>query len=131
MARITVTATIEGMEVRDNALMGVATDVILRDTTDSDGFAFPDGTRVNQTGQMRALDLTHGDRITLKAQHLDVYRGAERIATGITDPAAFLASLPDEQRECVTLRLVRPSGVRRVAVEIATVPELPEAAPEG
>ena len=131
MARITVTATIEGIEVRDNALMGVATDVILRDVTESNGFALPDGTRVNQTGQMRALDLTHGDRITLKAQHLDAYDGAERIATDITDAAAFLGSFADERRDGVTLRLVRPSGVRRAVVDLAMIPELPEAAPEG
>jgi hypothetical protein len=131
MARITVTATIERIEVRENALMGIATDIVLCDVTDSDGVALPDGTRVNQTGQMRALDLANGDRITLKAQHLDAYNGAERIATGITAVASFLASLSAERCTGVGLRLVRPSGVRRLPVELAPVAELPAAAPEG
>jgi hypothetical protein len=131
MAHIALTGTVERIEVREDALMGAASDVVLRGVTDGNGTALPDGLRVNHTGQMRRLDLTTGDRIALGGQHLDAYDGTNRCATGIADAAAFLQSLPAERRATVALRLVRPSGVHRLPIELAPAPEQTEAAPEG
>jgi hypothetical protein len=131
MAYIALTGTVERIEVREDALMVAASDVVLRGLTEGDGITLPDGLRVNHTGQMRRLDLTTGDRIGLSGQHLDAYDGTYQIATGITDAPAFLQSLPADRRVTVALRLVRPSGVHRLPIELAPAPEHAEAAPEG
>jgi hypothetical protein len=113
LARIALTATVDRIEARPLTLAGFATDIVLRDATDRSGIRFPDGIRLGQTGRLRALDLMQGDQIALSAQ-LDAYaEGAGRIASGITDPAAFLLTCPESQRALVIFRLIRPSGVRR------------------
>lgn len=112
--RLVLHATVERIEARPLTLAGFATDIVLRDAMTSTGVPLPDGIRLGQTGRLRALDLMHGDQITLTAQ-LDAYvDGAGRIGSGITDPAAFLATRPEPQRPRVVFRLIRPSGVRRV-----------------
>lgn len=114
LARIALTATVDRIEARPLTLAGFATDIVLRDATDRNGIRFPDGIRLGQTGRLRALDLMHGDQIALVGQ-LDAYAvGEGRIASGITDAAAFLISCPESQRAQVIFRLIRPSGVRRV-----------------
>jgi hypothetical protein len=112
--RVALTATVDRVEARPMTLAGFASDIILRDITMSSGVRVPDGLRLGQTGRLRALDLMHGDQITLAAQ-LDAYaEGKGRIGSGITDPAKFLATCPEGQRARVTFRLIRPSSVRRV-----------------
>jgi hypothetical protein len=114
LARITLTATVDRIEARPLTLAGFAMDIILCDATDSHGTRLPDGIRLGQTGRLRALDLMHGDQLALVGQ-LDAYaEGEGRIASGITDAAAFLISCPEPQRARVIFRLIRPSGVRRV-----------------
>ena len=112
-ARISLVATVDRIEARPLTLAGFATDIILRDARADSGVRLPEGIRLGQTGRLRALDLMHGDQISLTAQ-LDAYADGEgRIGAGITDAATFLATCPESQRPRVIFRLIRPSAVRR------------------